>query len=274
MTIDWGGLQAPFAPQEVEWRIGRSGCKKDGNVWALCLAYVTNRAIQQRLDDVIGPGRWKNEYATGPAGGVICGLSIRCDTPPEDELDDTGYEWVTKWDGAEARDIEAVKSALSDSMKRAACQWGIGRYLYDLEEGWAEVSDNKMPGAKRAKCQGPGGDKWFFWLPPKLPSWALPINTSPSGSPAREVAEQSAVEEEPSPSHNLNELLMHVGCGSTEEANSVIEWLWDGSKSSIDEIRKDESLVNATLALIESKVEEGIALGEMLEQADPSKQVI
>ena len=264
MTIDWGGLQAPFAPQEVGWRIGRSGCKKDGNVWALCLAYVTNRAIQQRLDDVIGPGRWKNEYATGPAGGVICGLSIRCETPPEDELDDTGYEWVTKWDGAEARDIEAVKSALSDSMKRAACQWGIGRYLYDLEEGWAEVSDNKMPGAKRAKCQGPGGDKWFFWLPPKLPRWALPNNTSPSGSPAREVAKQSAVEEEPQPVDKLNTVLMEAGCKGPDEANKVVEWLWDGTKSSIGEIRDSDALVDATLELVQVNVKKGIPIGEML----------
>ena len=101
-------LQEPFQPKEVEWRIGRSGCKKDGNVWALCLAYVTNRAIQQRLDDVLGPSMWKNRYKAGPSGGVICGLSIRCLN-----TDGEGYkeEWVTKWDGAEARDIEALKSA-------------------------------------------------------------------------------------------------------------------------------------------------------------------
>ena len=254
-------LQEPFQPKEVEWRIGRSGCKKDGNVWALCLAYVTNRAIQQRLDDVLGPSMWKNRYKSGPSGGVICGLSIRCLN-----TDGEGYkeEWVTKWDGAEARDIEAVKSALSDSMKRAACQWGIGRYLYDLEEGWAEVSDNKMPGAKRAKCQGPGGDKWFFWLPPKLPHWALPNNTSPSGSPAREVAEQSPVEEEPQPVDQLNAALMNAGCKGPDEANKVVEWLWDGTKSSIGEIRESKELVNATLDLIQVNVEKGVPVGEML----------
>jgi len=255
VKILWDKLQEPFQPREVEWRIGRSGCKKDGNVWALCLAYVTNRAIQQRLDDVLGPGGWKNEYAAGPSGGVICGLSVK-----------VGEEWVTKWDGAEARDIEAVKSALSDSMKRSACQWGIGRYLYDLDEGWAEVSDNKMPGAKRAKCQGPGGDKWFYWLPPKLPSWALPGNSSPTGSPAPQ-ATQPAVEEGPStilPVVELNEILMSAGCKGPDEANRVISWLWEGKHEDIKEIREDDALVNATLALIAHQVEQGVPVSELL----------
>jgi len=255
VKILWDKLQEPFQPREVEWRIGRSGCKKDGNVWALCLAYVTNRAIQQRLDDVLGPGGWKNEYAAGPSGGVICGLSIK-----------VGEEWVTKWDGAEARDIEAVKSALSDSMKRSACQWGIGRYLYDLDEGWAEVSDNKMPGAKRAKCQGPGGDKWFYWLPPKLPSWALPGNSSPTGSPAPQETEPAGEEGTSTllPVVELNEILMSAGCKGPDEANRVISWLWEGKHEDIKEIREDDALVNATLALIAHQVEQGVPVSELL----------
>lgn len=201
---------------------------------------------------MLGPGGWKNEYAAGPNGGVICGLAVSVDG-----------EWITKWDGADARDIEAVKSALSDSMKRAACQWGIGRYLYDLDEGWAEIHDNKVPGSKRAKCQGPGGDKWFHWLPPKLPAWALPGKSSPKGSPAPQ-AEPPAVEEEIQPVDQLNEALMKAGCKGPEEANKVVEWLWDGTKSSIGEIRDSEALVSATLDLIQVNVEKGVPVGEML----------
>lgn len=259
---DWKALAAPFSPQEVEWRIGRSGCKKDGNVWAMCLAYITNRAIQQRLDNVIGPAEWKNEYAAGPGGGVICGISIS-----------VGDEWVTKWDGAEARDIEAVKSALSDSMKRSACQWGIGRYLYDLEEGWAEIHDNRVPGGKRAKCQGPGGDKWFYWLPPKLPSWALPGKTRPSGSPAPQ-ASLSGVEEvsEPDPVEELNNLLMDGGCSNTDEANRVVAYLWDGTKESISEIRSDSNLVSSTVDLIKAMIKSGTPLDGLLAAALDEKE--
>lgn len=42
-------------------------------------------------------------------------------------------------DGAEDSDIESVKGGLSDSMKRAAVQWGIGRVLYDLNTVWVEI---------------------------------------------------------------------------------------------------------------------------------------
>ena len=75
-----------------------------------------------RLDEVVGPENWKDEYAPGPDGGVICGLSLRIED-----------EWITKWDGAENTDFEAIKGGLSDAFKRAGYKWGIGRYLYRLE---------------------------------------------------------------------------------------------------------------------------------------------
>lgn len=46
---------------------------------------------------------------------------------------------VTKWDGAEDSDIEPIKGGLSDSMKRAAYQWGIGRVLYSLDTVWVDI---------------------------------------------------------------------------------------------------------------------------------------
>ena len=44
-----------------------------------------------------------------------------------------------KYDGAENTDIEPVKGGLSDSFKRAAVLWGIGRYLYDMESIWVAI---------------------------------------------------------------------------------------------------------------------------------------
>lgn len=149
-------LREPFAATDIEWRVGRAG-KNSRGIWAMCLAYITNRAIMERLDDVCGPTNWRNDYREAPAGGVLCGLSIR-----------VGDEWVTKWDGAENTDMEAVKGGLSGAMKRAAVQWGIGRYLYDLPEGWATISDS---GRYYGKTKD--GDV-FHWDPPALPEWALP----------------------------------------------------------------------------------------------------
>ena len=165
-------LADPFPPPDIEWRIGRAGVKGE-KVWATCLAYITNRAIMDRLDAVAGPANWRNEYRTLPIGNsdstVLCGISIK-----------VGEEWVTKWDGSGSMEsnaglsgADAAKGTLSGAMKRAAVQWGIGRYLYDLPEGYATINENGkhyQPASKNKDRPVPA----FKWNPPDLPKWALP----------------------------------------------------------------------------------------------------
>lgn len=139
-------LQTPFPPEEIEWRVGStSGDKTKG----LALAYVTNRAIQNRLDEVFGPFGWQNQYREWKGNSQICGISVKWEG-----------EWITKWDGADDSQTEAVKGGLSDSMKRAAYQWGIGRYLYKLESQWVDIE--------------PCGRSYRIKREPRLPEWALP----------------------------------------------------------------------------------------------------
>ena len=157
--MDLSKLKEPFPAEDIEWRLQSCGSNSRG-VYAICLAYVTNRAIMNRLDEVVGPENWKNEYTKGPDGGVLCGLSIRING-----------EFITKWDGAENTNIEATKGGLSGSMKRAAVQWGIGRYLYYLDEGFATILNEKSSEGNYGKTKE--GVK-FKWLPPELPAWALP----------------------------------------------------------------------------------------------------
>lgn len=167
-------LRKPFASSDIEWRITRSGVKQNGDVWALCTAYVTNRAIMDRLDDVCGQAGWFNQYAPGPGGGLLCGISIKVDS-----------EWVTKWDGADNTQIEAVKGGLSGSMKRAAVQWGVGRYLYNVEEGYAKIcpENGNGKGIYRGEAKKRDNTKVFFtWNPPKLPAWALPKEDDGKGA--------------------------------------------------------------------------------------------
>ena len=155
--MDLVRLKEPFSAEDIEWRVQSSGKKKSGEIWAKVLAYVTNRAIMDRLDDVCGPENWQNKFETAPSGGVLCGISIRCE-----------HGWVTKWDGSDNTDIEAVKGGLSSSMKRAGSQWGIGRYLYKLDVDWAVISEN---GTHFDKLKD---NTAFKWNPPQLPTWALP----------------------------------------------------------------------------------------------------
>jgi len=187
-NIELGLLAAPFPPEDIEWRVQRSGLsadKKEG--WVSAIAYIDNRAVIRRLDEVCGPENWKDEYDTSPVGGVLCGISIRIND-----------EWITKWDGADVTDIEPIKGGLSNAEKRAAVKWGIGRYLYRLESKYVKVTPAKPnddasyikiwePGAKRdtdaPKIKG-------FWVPPKLPSWAIPVNIDEAKTPKQKMASE------------------------------------------------------------------------------------
>lgn len=157
--IDLKALAAPFPADDIDWRVGRSGMRGK-NPWAMVLAYVDARAIQNRLDEVCGPANWKPEYQL-VSGGFLCGLSIRI-----------GGEWITKWDGSDETDVEAFKGGISKALVRAASVWGVGRYLYDLGTSWAdfnEVTKDKK-GAREVKID----NNYYYWIPPALPSWALP----------------------------------------------------------------------------------------------------
>jgi hypothetical protein len=178
-VIDYKALAAPFSAHEIEWRLQQSG-EKNGKVWALCVPYVTNRAIMARLDEVVGPENWWNDFRTGPDGGVLCGLTIRTPQGP-----------VTKWDGAPNRSGDpelAIKGGLSGAMKRAAVQWGMGRVLYALDEMFANVHAN---GNHRGKTRE---GTFFKWDPPELPKWALPQPASTARAPQPQPQPQQAPE--------------------------------------------------------------------------------
>lgn len=139
-------LSAPFLPSEIEWRI--SATNKD-KTKGIAVPYITNRAIMNRLDSIFGIFGWKNEFIANDKS-KICGISIKF-----------GDIWYTKYDGADDTNIEATKGGISNAMKRAAVQWGIGRYLYKLPTFWVSIEQI----GKTSKIKG---------KPPELPNWALP----------------------------------------------------------------------------------------------------
>lgn len=153
-------LKKPFEEKDIEWRIGQCG-KTNNKIWANCLAYISARAIQDRLDEVFGPCGWKVSYAKLDTG-ILANIEVLYEN-----------EWIGKQDGAEQTEIEAFKGGLSSALKRAGSAWGIGRYLYDLEAGFAEIIE-KGNGTRYGKLSDKHGGDVFYWRPPKLPHWALP----------------------------------------------------------------------------------------------------
>jgi len=194
--MDYARLREPFPESDIEWRIQSSGINKvTGKPWAKILAYITSRAVMDRLDEVFGVDGWYNEYRPGPSGGNICGISF---WSPEKN------QWVTKWDGAENTDFESVKGGLSNAMKRAAVHLGIGRYLYGLGETFAIIYDPTYKDAPNFATAYPSRDKAnrheggvnFRWAPPALPSWALPKGTKPTPPPKVTGAASNAADVE------------------------------------------------------------------------------
>lgn len=159
-------LQAPFKADEVEWRVDRGQHTTNGD-YVFILVYVTNRAIMDRLDEVFDIGGWKNEFKEWRDKSQICGISCKIND-----------EWITKWDGSDDSNMDAVKGGLSGAMKRAAVQWGIGRYLYKLDQTRAKLNE-KGENYANVKVKVQGKEEYIkgYWDTPKLPAWALPISS-------------------------------------------------------------------------------------------------
>ena len=106
-------LAAPFDPREVRERqqAGRA------------VQYITARTAMNRLDTVLGPENWWDEYTAGE-NSVLCKLTVRLpDGSILTKSDAGGYAGMSDQGDDD-------KSGYSDAFKRAAVKFGVGRYLY------------------------------------------------------------------------------------------------------------------------------------------------
>lgn len=156
-------LREPFPSSAIQWRVGS---KNQDQTRGKALPYIDARVVQNRLDDIVGPGNWKNRYTEVIVDGKL--LAVRCALAVK-----IGNEWVEKEDGAHLDNIQtfddaekAIKGVYSDAEKRAAVQWGIGRYLYEFDAPWVEIDGNRLLSK------------------PQLPNEMLPANEHRAAAPA------------------------------------------------------------------------------------------
>jgi hypothetical protein len=114
--------------------------------------YVTARQVQDRLDTIVGPGNWGTSVRVVRAEhpvSVLVGVRVfgvwkwdagYSNNPDADDefipmlengepvVDQKTGEVKTKRNPV--YEDEPLKAAVSDGFKRAAVQWGIGRFLY------------------------------------------------------------------------------------------------------------------------------------------------
>jgi hypothetical protein len=116
-------LAAPFDPAVVEWR---PQGKTSPGARVQAIAYLSSAAIRDRLDATVGAGGWS--FAWEPL--VVDGGELRV---AKGALTVHG---VTNEDVGTSSNFEASKGAVTDSLKRTASLWGIGRYLRSLPVIW------------------------------------------------------------------------------------------------------------------------------------------
>lgn len=168
-------LCEPFPAEAIGWK-----AQSVKNNRALAVAYIDARDVMRRLDDVLGPLNWTDDYTALADGSIMCRLSVRL----------PGGDWVTKCDVGGASDQpdagDRLKAAFSDALKRAAVKLGVGRYIYEMPHSWVDydpakkqiVSPPQIPAKFLPRAKSPAQ---------KAPAAAAPASPPPPAPPADPV---------------------------------------------------------------------------------------
>ncbi len=100
-----------------------------------------------RFDAAFGADNWTSEFRE-IANGFLCRLTV--------SIND---RQVYREDGASKTNIEPEKGGISDAMKRAAVQFGLGRCLYDYPRVFIECEGKFIPDWAYDKL-----DKLVIWI--------------------------------------------------------------------------------------------------------------
>jgi hypothetical protein len=165
----FAALAAPFENHEVKLRSASNGRQ---------LHYITARTAMNRLDSVLGPELWWDDYQ--PSGdSVICRLTIRLpDGTTVTKADAGGYAGMEtrNRNGEYVRDEENDgKSAFSDAFKRAAAKFGVGRYLY--RDGVPNFVREREPGVDAVPAQPQANEPASAPATPSAPAANAPVRT-------------------------------------------------------------------------------------------------
>jgi len=136
-------LTAPILPNEIEWRVQSQ--TSTGKL--IVVPYINNRCVMHRFDAAFGPENWTSEFRE-IANGFLCRLTVTINKRE-----------VYREDGASKTNIEPEKGGISDAMKRAAVQFGLGRCLYDYPRVMIECEGKFIPDWAYAKL-----DKLVEWI--------------------------------------------------------------------------------------------------------------
>lgn len=109
-------------PLQLKWRVRGLHPDNVNPTHMTIVGYVNPRQVQDRLDDILGPENWQDDYAECK-NKQFCRIGIKIND-----------EWIWKGDSGTETFLDPGKGETSDSFKRAAVHWGINRDTYELGE--------------------------------------------------------------------------------------------------------------------------------------------
>ena len=147
-------LQKPLTADQIDFRV--QSINKGG--FATILAYKDARVDINRLNEVLGVGKWQRKHDR--IGDIMyCSVGVW-----DDEIQ--GWSWVQ--DAGIPSNTEKEKGEASDSFKRACFNLGIGIELYDFP--LIQVKLNQDEWAVNPKTQKP---QQTYHLKLKEWQWAI-----------------------------------------------------------------------------------------------------
>lgn len=147
----------------IKWRVVRSLGNRNGAEIGQLVGYIDGRICMQLLDEL--DEKWSVEQAPILSDGRLIGVQTMLTV-----------NGVTRSDVGVPSNQDPVKGAYSDSLKRAAVHFGIGRELYELPQVFAELSvegKSKTPKTKPTFNEDTG--RWeiaqpgWVWYPEEEP---------------------------------------------------------------------------------------------------------
>jgi hypothetical protein len=169
-------LTALFPAKDIAWRVGTVTAEKDRGRAVPGLRPV---AVQDRLDEVVGPENWGVNYRVVEAdlgasktALVVCGISLYAQD-----------RWVTKEGSAElvaGNESGKAVNAAAAAFTRAAGLWGVGRYLQGVQVDWAALDSTG-----------------HFVAEPVLPAYLLPESAQGAVAPEAMPAAVTTVKAAP-----------------------------------------------------------------------------
>ncbi|MEN9933677.1 MAG: hypothetical protein RLZZ387_256 [Chloroflexota bacterium] len=173
-------LAERFPLESIEVKPG--AVRQDGAA-ALALAYADWRVYADRLDAVVGPANWSIQLAPWGPTRVIARLTIL---------------GVTKDASGEGdpSDDNCGTIAEAQAKKRACAEFGLGRYLYNLPQLWAEGQGDR----RNFRFNDPRRVAWKVYAQAGFIRQEQPQRQEqPHQEPRREAPRQEQPQRQPAP---------------------------------------------------------------------------